>query len=405
MMNKRPTITTLVWFALLSMLGFLATDMYLPAFDTLRTYFDTSANQVGLTLTIFVSGLAGGQLLYGPLSDRYGRNITLSVGLIIFTIGSLLCSFASSIEFLIAARFLQALGACSASVLWQAIVLDRYDSETTEKVFATIMPLLALSPALAPLLGAAVETQFNWQAIFLFSALLGGVLLVFTRLEAKNDVEQEKSPICLKKIGASYQEMLSSKKFIGYVMIFGGCAGAFFAYLTAAPLLMAEMGYSGSDIGLSFVPQTIAFIVGGYGCRFLLNRFSGNQLLPWGLKLFVLSIVIMLVVSLRLELTSFWPILAPFCLLAVANGAVYPIVINAGLKPFKHISATAAGLMNFLQMSICFICSGLVSALISHGIIAMTGVMTVCAVMVFVGYILCYERPHLQTDSKQPQVA
>lgn len=387
-MNKQPSKITLIWFACLSMLGFLATDMYLPAFETMREDFNTSQSLIGLSLSIFLLGMALGQLIYGPLSDRVGRIKVLMGGMILFSIASVLCAFAPNVEFMLVARFAQALGACSATVIWQAVVVDRYEGKVSERVFATIMPLVALSPALAPLAGALLESQFGWRSIFVALVGFGAVLSIMTLKEPESanlDKKQEKVTTQLRR---DYQQILSSKKFIGNMMIFAACSAAFFAYLTGSPFVMSAMGYSGADIGLSYAPQTVAFIIGGYGCRTLLSKFDSQQILPWILKLFVTSVTVMFLISVNAEPTTIWPILAPFCLLAVANGAIYPIIISKALEDFRSCSATAAGLLNFLQTMVCFAASGIVSAFSSYGLITVTTSMFVTAFIALIGYAL-----------------
>ncbi|PML80015.1 purine nucleoside transporter PunC [Enterovibrio norvegicus] len=403
MKNSVP-MTTMVWFAGLSMLGFLATDMYLPAFENIRLEMGTTQSMIGLSLTVFLLGMALGQVVYGPLSDRIGRIKVLVGGMALFTVATVACFLSDSIEVFLAARFVQALGACSASVIWQAIVIDRYDSKTSQRVFATVMPLVALSPALAPLAGAALESQFGWRSIFI--ALVGlGVLLVVTTLR-----QEESAPAIdtNEKMGAKlvsdYKHIVSSRKFVGNMLIFAGCSAAFFAWLTGSPFVMTEMGYSGADIGMSYVPQTIAFIVGGYSCRALLNKYDGSVLLPWYVGLFIASVSAIFVVSWQSDVTTIMPVLIPFCFLAVANGAIYPIVVNKALEDFKHCSATAAGLLNFLQTMICFVASGIVSALAVSGLLTVSAVMMGAAASVALGLALSWNG-NRATLEEGPQAA
>ena len=385
-MTNQPSKMTIIWFACLSMLGFLATDMYLPAFEVIREDFDTSQSLIGLTLSIFLLGMALGQLIYGPLSDRIGRIKVLMGGMTLFSIASVFCAFAPNVELMLVARFAQALGACSATVIWQAVVVDRYEGKVSERVFATIMPLVALSPALAPLAGAMLEHQFGWRSIFVALVGFGAVLSIMTLKETESanlDKKQEKVSVQLRR---DYAQILSSKKFIGNMIIFAACSAAFFAYLTGSPFVMAAMGYSGADIGLSYAPQTVAFIIGGYGCRTLLNKYDSQQLLPWILKLFFASVTVMFMISLQTEPTTIWPILVPFCFLAVANGAIYPLIISKALEDFKNCSATAAGLLNFLQTMVCFAASGLVSAFAMHGLMTVTTAMFITGFVALIGY-------------------
>ncbi|GAL07203.1 putative transport protein [Photobacterium aphoticum] len=170
------------------------------------------------------------------------------------------------------------------------------------------------------------------------------------------------------------------------MIIFAACSAAFFSYLTGSPFVMSAMGYSGADIGLSYAPQTVAFIVGGYGCRMLLNKYDSQQLLPWILKLFVGSVTVMFLISMNTEPKTIWPILIPFCFLAVANGAIYPIIISKALEDFKNCSATAAGLLNFLQTMVCFAASGLVSAFAMYGLMTVTTAMFITGFLALIGY-------------------
>ncbi|UTM58652.1 purine nucleoside transporter PunC [Photobacterium sp. CCB-ST2H9] len=397
-MTTKPTTMTLVWFAFLSMLGFLATDMYLPAFTAMQNDLNTSSGLIGMTLSIFLLGMAIGQLIYGPLSDRLGRKKVLLGAMLLFSLATLGCAMAPSVEVLLTFRFLQALGACSATVLWQAIVIDRYQGKVAEKVFATIMPLVALSPALAPLVGAAIQSHFGWRTIFLSLIALGAVLAVMTACQPESAAQQKNqeddSQNMLTEMAVNYRQLLKSKKFIGNMMIFAACSAAFFAYLTGSPFVMSAMGYSSEDIGLSYIPQTIAFLVGGYGCRALLERTEGRKLLPWLLKLFICSALVILVVTIQTQPDNIWPILIPFCFIAVANGAIYPIVISKALEDFKHCSATAAGLLNFLQTLGCFAASSLVAAFADQGLeIVAYGIAGTC-LFVLAGFALVVKSKH-----------
>ncbi|PKH06596.1 Bcr/CflA family multidrug efflux MFS transporter [Moritella sp. Urea-trap-13] len=386
--KKNASMSTMIWFSGLSMLGFLATDMYLPAFETIRSEFGTTQTLISLSLSIFLLGMALGQLVYGPLSDRIGRKKMLFVGMTIFVISTAVISVSNSIELFLLARFGQALGACCGTVIWQAVVIDRYQGKASERIFATIMPLVALSPALAPLLGAGLEEYFGWRSIFVVLVVIGLALMFATTGEQESAPLDKKQEKISTQLTRDYKQIIKSKIFMGNMLIFAACSAAFFAYLTGSPFIMTAMGYSGADIGLSYLPQTVAFLVGGYGCRSLLTRLSAKQLLPWLITLFITTVVTMFVITFVTAPTTIWPILIPFCFLAVANGAIYPLVINAALADFKNCSATAAGLLNFLQTMFCFLASSVVSAFSDQGLYAVTAVMLFQGVLIVVGYTL-----------------
>ncbi|UOB25558.1 Bcr/CflA family multidrug efflux MFS transporter [Pseudomonas orientalis] len=366
----------------LSMLGYLAMDMYLPAFGAMGEQLQIGAGAVGASLSIFLAGFALGQLLWGPLSDRLGRKPVLLMGLSLFVLGCLGMFWVHTAPQLWALRFMQAIGVCSAAVSWQALVIDRYPADKAHRVFASIMPLMSLSPALAPLLGAMVLNHFGWQAIF--GVLLGVSLLlllptVFLRSAPKRQTHQ---PVRL-----GYAQLLTSRVFTGNVMIFAACSASFFAWLTASPFILGGMGYSPNDIGLSYVLPTLAFLVGGYSCRSALQRLPGKTLLPWLLAFYCLSMVALYLVAI-LTVPTLTTLLIPFCLMALCNGASYPIVVANALMPFSENSGKAAALQNTLQLGLCFLASLLVSSMIERPLLITVIVMLATAPLAVLGYWL-----------------
>jgi len=168
----------LVYLAGLSIIGFLATDMYLPAFDKMRIDLDTTKSSISATLSLFLAGYAIAQLMWGPISDKLGKPKTIIIGLSIFTLSSLIIFITESVTVFLILRLIQAIGVCAAAVSWQALVIERYPKEETNRVFASIMPLVALSPALAPLLGVYLLNHFGWRSIFITLAGIAVLLIV-----------------------------------------------------------------------------------------------------------------------------------------------------------------------------------------------------------------------------------
>ncbi|EEW1528613.1 purine nucleoside transporter PunC [Escherichia coli] len=380
----QPGKRFLVWLAGLSVLGFLATDMYLPAFSAIQADLQTPASAVSASLSLFLAGFAAAQLLWGPLSDRYGRKPVLLIGLTIFALGSLGMLWVENAATLLVLRFVQAVGVCAAAVIWQALVTDYYPSQKVNRIFATIMPLVGLSPALAPLLGSWLLVHFSWQAIFatLFAITVVLILPIFwlkPTTKARNNSQD----------GLTFTDLLRSKTYRGNVLIYAACSASFFAWLTGSPFILSEMGYSPAVIGLSYVPQTIAFLIGGYGCRAALQKWQGKQLLPWLLVLFAVSVIATWAAGF-ISHVSLVEILIPFCVMAIANGAIYPIVVAQALRPFPHATGRAAALQNTLQLGLCFLASLVVSWLISIStpLLTTTSVMLSTVVLVALGYMM-----------------
>ena len=372
----------LFYLAALSMLGFVATDMYLPAFKAMEIDFATGPEQIALSLTIFLVGMASGQLLWGLASDKYGHRNTLFAGMIVFTLASFGLAFSEHVWQLLTLRFIQAIGVCAPAVIWQAMVIKRYEASTSQQVFATIMPLVALSPALAPQLGVVLADNFGWHSIFICLTIVGVLLAAATLAQPKEHIVVKQT-----SIKADIKALLSSNLYLGNVIMFATASAAFFAYLTGMPEIMAKLGYDAKDIGLSFIPQTIAFMVGGYFGKVAVAKYGDEKVLRQLIALFSLAAVMICIAS-QWQLNSIWPILAPFCLIAVANGAMYPIVVTRALGSAKNSPATAAGLQNSLQICVSSLASALVAAMASQAQMVTGIVIVFCMGGMWIGYMV-----------------
>lgn len=375
----------MVYLAGLSMLGYLAIDMYLPAFGMMQRELSISEGAISNSLSIFLFGFAVAQLLWGPLSDKVGRKPILLIGLSLFSLGCLGMLWVESATGLLAMRFLQAFGVCSAAVIWQALVIDRFDESRAQHVFALIMPLVALSPALAPLIGASLLDHGGWRMIFMLLMAVTLVLMLPT-LMLKNI--KQKSVTDVNQSSASFMTLLKSPLYTGNVLVYASCSAGFFAWLAGSPIILEKMGYSPQDIGLSYIPQTIAFMVGGYGCRILLSKMTGKTLLPLLLIGYAVSMTALYLVAKFTEPTL-TTILIPFCIMAAMNGASYPIAVSNALSAYPEISGKAAALQNALQLGLCSLASFIVSAFISQQpLINTTAIMALTAIPMAVGYFI-----------------
>ncbi|WP_437611929.1 purine nucleoside transporter PunC [Erwinia sp. V71] len=385
----------MIYLALLSMLGFLATDMYLPAFGAMQQDLATQPGAISASLSLFLAGFACAQLIWGPLSDRIGRKPVLIIGLALFALGCAGMMAVHDATLLLVLRFVQAVGVCAAAVSWQALVVDRYSGAQANRVFATIMPLVALSPALAPLLGAWLLEHFHWRSIFIALLLIALALLIPTlRLPAAGHKTATAESV-------SFLQLLKSRSYSGNVLIYAACSASFFAWLTGSPFILADLGLSPADIGLSYLPQTIAFLIGGFGCRTLLQRVDGKQLLPWLLLGYAISVAALFAVALSTQATL-TALLIPFCGMAMANGAIYPIVVANALLPFPHATGKAAALQNMLQLGLCFVASMAVSALITQPLLSTTAIMLSTIVLAAGGYALQLADSAQEEESHTP---
>lgn len=384
-LSPKPSFSFILYLSLLSIVGFLATDMYLPAFEAMRNDLQTSKNSISSSLSIYLGGFALAQLIWGPIADKYGKTKTVLAGMALFGISSICIVYAHSIFLLLLMRFIQAIGACSAAVSWQAMIIERYSKEQTTKLFASIMPLVGLTPALAPIIGVFMMDAYGWRSIF-FVLFVLSILIISYTLTIKEQKNTFSTTTNNKNI--SYFTFFQSFRYIGNVIIYAFCSAAFFAWLTGSPFFLKELGYSEDQIGLSFIPQTIAFMLGGYGSRYTMNFISSRKLIPFLLVLFSISVFGVLFISLWMEKPTLTLLLLPFCTMAFSNGACYPIVVSEALLQFPQNAGKATALQNTIQLSICFIASMFVSIFTANVLLTTSIVMASTSLFVGIGFWL-----------------
>ena len=375
----------IIYLALLSVLGFLATDMYLPAFAAMQQDLQTESALISASLSLFLAGFALAQLVWGPISDKIGRKYVLLSGLSLFAVACLAMLWVTDPQLLLVLRFLQACGVCAGTVCWQALVIDRYPPSHANKIFATIMPLVALSPALAPLIGVFLLNHWQWRSIFLVLALLAGLLIILTYNLLSDTVKQGADINGQVNQKVSLLRLFSHLHYSGNVLIYSATSASFFAYLTASPFLLSQFKLNPADIGLSYLPQTLAFLLSGYACRSLLNRFTGNQILPFVLAIYLISILGFAIIA-HLPHPPLSLLLLTFSGTALGSGSIYPIVVAKALKVYPQVSGKAAALQNSLQLGLCCIFSLIVSANIDTALPAVTYVMLAAALLAILGY-------------------
>jgi Bcr/CflA subfamily drug resistance transporter len=218
----------------------LSVDMYLPALPALGAEFGASAGHVQLSVASFFLGLAVGQAFYGPLSDRFGRTRPLYIGLSLFVLASIGCALAPSMDFLIAARFFQALGACAGQVIARAIVRDLFEPKEAVQVFSLLVLVMGVSPVLAPIAGSQMLGFFEWRAIFWVIAMIGVLGLAGTLIRLHETHLKERAPISLSSVLSVYGLLLRDRAFVGYVVTGGMAMAGMFAYIVGSPYVFIE---------------------------------------------------------------------------------------------------------------------------------------------------------------------
>ena len=362
----------------LSAFGPLAIDFYLPSFPTLARAFATDVEHVQLSLAAYFAGLAIGQLAYGPMADRYGRRRPLLFGVVLFTLASLGCALAPNLEWLIAARFVQALGGCAGMVISRAVVRDLCDPLASAKVFSQLMLVMGLAPILAPLAGGVLLDVFGWQSIFfclaLFSALVGAGLAAWLP-ETLSDT-QPRAP--LRGSLGRYAALLRDREFIACGLAGGVAMAGMFAYIAGSPFVFIELyGVPAEHYGWLFGSNAAGFILAAQvNARLLRYRGPGFWLrrIVW---VFFLSGVVLLGLALARP-AQLWPLLIPLFIAIASLGCIPP---NASACAMAHQGAqagSASALMGSLQFCVAAGASSLVGVLHDGSAVPMAAVITLC---------------------------
>jgi MFS transporter, DHA1 family, multidrug resistance protein len=345
-------------------IGSFSVSIYTPSMPALVDDFHTRPAMVKLTLSLFLVGFAVAQLVYGPLSDRLGRRPVLVAGLTIYVIGSIACVAAPSIEAMIAARFLQAVGACAGPVLGRAVVRDVHGREGTARVLAWIAAATTLSPAIGPTLGGSLHVWFGWRANFVLLALFGAALLL-TAWRLLGETNRQLDPVAIHVVAMAdnYWRLLTDRRYLGY-MLSGSCIYAgLYSWIAAAPFLFVErLGFSPDRYGALTIVTTGSYIGGSLAAARLTHRAGLDRMILIGCTLAVFGAGSMSLLALLAALSTA-ALIGPMMLFSFGMGLVLANAMAGGLLPFPRMAGIASALLGFAQMALAALATMLVAAL------------------------------------------
>ena len=358
----------------------LAIDMYLPALPAMATALGSDSAGAQLTIAAYFIGMAVGQLIYGPLTDRFGRKPPLYVGVGLFIVASLACALAQNMPQLIALRLVQALGGCAGMVVARAVVRDVAHLRDPVRLMGRLMLIMGVAPILAPSLGGVVDQFFGWRAIFLFLAAFGGaaLLLVVLLLPETHAPERRLRQNPTEVFGA-YLSLLRDGRFRRPAVASGCAISGLFAYIAGSPFVFMEVhGVAPQTYGLLFGVNAVGIIAG--------SQVSGWAAERWGREvLFSRMLWAMLVMATALVLTTvlaapFWVIFLCLFLYIALLGLVLPLGTVLGLAHFPSLAGTASALMGTLQFGLGGVAGAVLGAWHDGSGLPMAGVILGCVV-------------------------
>ncbi|MBB5213567.1 Bcr/CflA family multidrug efflux MFS transporter [Parapusillimonas granuli] len=370
----------LVLMGLLTALGPLAIDMYLPAFPDMVRSLGTDQGMVERTLPSYLLGLAAAQVFYGPFADRYGRKKPLLFGLIVFTIASVGCALTDSIEHLSLWRIAQAFGGAAGMVIPRAVIRDNFDTRDASKALSVLMLVMGVTPILAPILGAQVLNFGSWRYIFAIMAGCGALLFVSVVFGMRETLVPEKTiPLSFGNIGRNYRGLLAHKRFMCYSLAGGFGSAGMFAYISGSPRVFINVfDVPPQYFGLLFGLNAAALIATSQVSARLLNRHAPETLLKFAQAALLIGSAAGFAMTLAGVLTLPLLMAALLCFMA-GQGFVNPNAAALALREQGHRLGVSSAMMGTLQM-ICGSAAGLgVSAWQSDTALPLTGILAFCA--------------------------
>ena len=368
----------------LTTIGPLSIDMYLPAFGGIAENLGSDISHVSLSLSSFFVGLAIGQLIYGPLLERFGRKRPMYVGLTLYALSSVACALSTSVEMLIVFRFFQALGACGGLVASRAIVRDLFETREMAKVFSLLMMVIAVSPIIAPTLGGFVTTAFGWRYVFgilagLSLLVLGGGWWLLRSYDRMNPYYSLRPAA----IGRNYWSILTDRHFIVYALTGAFSSAGLYAYLSGSPHLYLELfGLSEQAYGIVFAIIAAGLVTATQLNNRLLRNRSSERIVTLAVMGQLVSAGVLLADVYfgysDLYLTTALIFAYLFCL-----GFIFPNSSALSLDTMQHTAGSASALMGSLQMAVGALASALVGVLQNETAVPMAAAMAFCALLAF----------------------
>ena len=359
----------------------MSIDLYLPALPTLQQALGGTAAQGQLTLSVYFLGLAMGQLIYGPVSDRIGRRKPLYFGLALYALAALGCTLATDINSLIALRFLQALGGCAGMVIVRAVVRDLYTPQEMARVLSMLLLVMGVAPILAPLIGSWVFVAFGWQAVFGVLVAYGLACLIMAAKYLPETLARPGEALEFMRVLKGYGRLLRHRRFMGYALSGGIAQASLFAYIAVSSFVFIDFyALSPTQYGLLFGVNAFGLILGSQINNWMLTRYRAERVLRSALIAYS-SFGVVLALVVITGLGGLPGVLIPLWCCIASLGFTFPNSTAAAMAPFGDRAGMAAALLGTLQYGLAAIASGVVASLHDGTALAMALAIAACGLI------------------------
>lgn len=367
--------------------GPISTDLYLASLPDMARDFHVGIEQAQLTLSVFLIGFAAAMLIYGPLSDRFGRRPVILAGVLIYLAGSVACIFAPTMDVLIASRLLQALGACCGPVVGRAVVRDVYPREQAAKVLSYMASAMAIAPFAAPILGGWLHTLLGWRSNFVLLTLFGlGLLVAVYRLLDETNAHRDRAALSPTAMLINYRTLLTDRRVLGYMATVALVFSGMFTFISASSFVLIEvMRLPPALFGFGFAVVIAGYIIGGLVAGRQTARLGLDRMIRLGTMGCAASGLVAAILAWS-GITTMATILLPLMVFFLSAALVLPNSTAGAIQPYPRMSGAASALVGFLQMSLGAAIGWLHAATFDHTtrpLATLVAVMGVAALAVF----------------------
>jgi DHA1 family bicyclomycin/chloramphenicol resistance-like MFS transporter len=353
--------------ALTTVMSAAGIDGVLPLMPALGQAFGSDREAVQLTLTMFMLGIAVGQLIHGPVSDRFGRKPAIVGGLVVTSVATAGCALSTSIEMLSALRFLHGLAASSGWLLARAVIRDRHERDDAARVLSLMMVFHSAAPLFAPVIGAALTVSHGWQAMFVFLSIYSLCVAVFFAMVFRETIAvKSRDALNPGPILRNFATIARAPSFWAYTACATAAYGILFAFLSAsADVIIVHLGQSELQYSFMFSGVMVGSVSGMLAGARLVNRFGGNCLLRCGI--FTAAVFGIVLAALAWTRVDHWvAVMGPMVFCMVAFALIFPQSIAGVLQPFPHVAGAASSLVGFIQQLVGAL-TGIAVAALSDG--------------------------------------
>lgn len=370
---------------LLAAVGPFAIDMYLPALPAIAADLGASTAATQMTLMVFFVSFGVAQLIYGPLSDMWGRKPPLYFGLALFGLAGIGCGLAPSIEWLIFFRFVQGVGAAAVAVIPRAVIRDLHTGPEATRLMALVMLVFSVSPILAPLFGSAIIVPFGWRAVFVAVTVVSGIALVMLwALLPETRPASERIAGNLGNVMRAYGRLMVDAKFQGLTFIGGLGMASFFAFLASSSFVyIGHFGLTPTQYSLAFSVNAVGFIGASQFAATLGQRFGMGRMLTAAVTVYLVMSLILLGVTLA-GIDNLWALMALLFFAFASLGLVIPSTMVLSLEDHGPIAGMASALGGTLQFVAGAVTITIASFFFDGTSLPMVAVIAACAVGAFI---------------------